>query len=543
MSDHTEFDDLARRKLEERSFAFDPADWEDMQRRLPQRPRRRLHPAWFALLLLLPLGAAVERMLNVTSSSTAEGSGAGTAPVTNSAEGHSARPHGAGPTIASTTNTVRHGTMEEQSAIQPAGNTRNAPTSAPHPTNTAAQRTATPRPVQHTDHQASVNGPEAITIHAAARIASDKGSIPQGSEPVVIPIDPDEANDTTEGSIGNPLLTIGSAPSAPTDAAIDGIKPTPTSNTASTSDALPNASMAAGTYGDTTTAWDRTDTAPAQTAPPVLPDSLPPAADSASSTLWPPLPTRPHWELTAWGGALTSRTRYAGERTADWAAEHVGRTSSAFGVEFMRTQGHFGIGTGLHYITYADRLEGRGLTDSHTQLTWLHQFQGVDTTILVTNGTTVINGQTYYVTYSLDTTIMVLVTTSEEETVTTVRRNALARTNRTSYLELPLLLDGHTDRGKWRLGIRGGPTLGVLQGRRGVLPGQVGYTDLNDEAFRELVFGWSAQAYIRYRLAPNWSVGLGPSARGQLGNTMQGDDLTRRSTAWGITLGVSYDLR
>lgn len=263
--------------------------------------------------------------------------------------------------------------------------------------------------------------------------------------------------------------------------------------------------------------------------------------DSAS-TAYPPLPTRPQWELGLWAGVFNTHTSYSGSRTSDWATAHAGRNSIGFGAELVRMGDHFGYGSGLHYISYAERVAASGLTSSQVATVWSHHLMGVDTTILVTNGTTVINGQTYYVTYSLDTTIMVLVSTSEEETVTTVRRNALERTNRTSYLEIPLLLDAHTGAGRWLFGLRGGPTVGVLQGRRGQLPGAAGYTDLQDEAFHELVFGWTAQGYVRYQLGEAWSIGVGPSARGQLGNTMQGNDLMRRSAAWGGVFGIAYRL-
>ncbi|HOY29167.1 MAG TPA: hypothetical protein PLR96_09345, partial [Flavobacteriales bacterium] len=100
----------------------------------------------------------------------------------------------------------------------------------------------------------------------------------------------------------------------------------------------------------------------------------------------------------------------------------------------------------------------------------------------------------------------------------------------------------HIRRGHWGFSLRGGPTLGIVQGRRGVLPTSSGYTDLTDEAFSDLVLGYTIQGHIRYHFGEAWSLGIGPALRGQLSNSLQGDQLQRRANATGAVVTVGYRL-
>ena len=253
------------------------------------------------------------------------------------------------------------------------------------------------------------------------------------------------------------------------------------------------------------------------------------------------LPVR-RLELSVWGGPFMTRTRYSGDHTADWASTVSGSPSFAFGAEMMRQGRHFGFGLGLHHVTYAEQLEARTLQDEHRVWVTDYHLDPVDTTLLIVNGTVWVNGQQYHNTYLLDTTVYVLTGTTREEVSTNVRRNGLARRNRTSYLEIPLLFEGHTRRGPWSFALRGGPTLGILQGRRGVLPTTTGYTDLKDEAFHELVPGYTLQGHVRYHFAQVWSIGVGPAIRGQLMNSTQREGLQRRSNATGAVISVGLRL-
>lgn len=203
---------------------------------------------------------------------------------------------------------------------------------------------------------------------------------------------------------------------------------------------------------------------------------------------------------------------------------------------------HFGFGLGLHHVTYAEQLEAQTLQDEHRAWVTDYHLDPVDTTLLIVNGTVWVNGQQYHSTYLLDTTVYVLTGTMREEVSTNMRRNGLARRNRTSYLEIPLLFEAHTRRGPWSFALRGGPTLGILQGRRGVLPTTTGYTDLKDEAFHELVPGYTLQGHVRYHFAQVWSIGVGPAIRGQLMNSTQREGLQRRSNATGAVISVGLRL-
>jgi hypothetical protein len=87
--------------------------------------------------------------------------------------------------------------------------------------------------------------------------------------------------------------------------------------------------------------------------------------------------------------------------------------------------------------------------------------------------------------------------------------------------------------------------VGLLTGRQGALPSEDGitYTDLADRAFRQVMFGYTARAYIRYRWNAAWSIGVEPTVRGQLQNSLGDGPLDRRSSAFGGMISLSYRLR
>lgn len=298
-----------------------------------------------------------------------------------------------------------------------------------------------------------------------------------------------------------------------------------------------NTALASTATGDTTSI---TATATRDTMHDVIALDSTFIADSVVASL--PAQPRSKLELSVWGGPFTMRTQYTGARTTDWASTINQAGSIAFGAELMRQGEHFGFGAGLHYTSYVEQLDARDLKDELRTTVTTYELNGIDTTVLVVNGTVWINGQQYYMTQMLDTTIYVLVGTDSELVSTNVRRNGLARSNRTSYLEIPLLFDAHLRRGHWTFALRGGPMLGIIQGRRGVLPTSSGYIDLNDEAFTELVLGYTIQGQVRYQLGEAWTVGVGPALRGQLANTVQGDQLQRRANAVGGVITVGYRL-
>lgn len=552
MNDRTEFDDLARRKLEEREFPFDPQAWADMEHQLDAQDNGRAAAAksrdrrWMlaALLLLATCGGV---WYGVAHKSASE----------QKAAVVPASPQQPAPAVVSPANTPEEVLPEEAGTHA----VTEAPSSPPE-TPALPKATTIETAEAHAPHHAPVvHGPLHVAQEKPGRPATHTISSPAKPATTIHPPDdkpiatPDDDTPSTMVADAPPMTTTPPAitqPAAPSsnDVAQDvgpdatPIDPEPyvppTVTASAASDTMPSSTAITVADGTPTTPEPTTANDSTATGHPLTAQATDSTMHTTSDSLLPAPPAYPYWEVTAWTGLFNTSTRYSGTRTEGWATDQAGQRTTGFGAELMHMGSHFGIGTGLHFNTYAEQLDAEELSDSQTHLVYFHDLQSIDTSIMVVNGTVWIDGQQYYATYMQDTTFLVLVTTTGEETVTTVRRNALARSNRTSYLEIPLLLDAHTTAGRWGFGVRGGPMLGVLQGRRGVLPGATGYTDLADEAFQELVLGWTMQGYIRYRLGEAWSVGIGPAARGQLLNTMQDDDLVRRSAAWGGHFGVSY---
>lgn len=251
------------------------------------------------------------------------------------------------------------------------------------------------------------------------------------------------------------------------------------------------------------------------------------------------------WEISVLGGVMRTNTRYTGANSDTWNSGVQQQWSMNAGMEVMHMGRNFGLGTGLHYGTYSERINANAVDNTTFNVINFWYLVPVDTTILVITGTTTVDTVEYLTGISIDTTINVITRGSDSTAVNEHVRDAREIVNKVSYLEIPLLLDGHLVQGRWSLGLRGGPTIGLLTGRRGSLPNDTGngYTDFTDQAFREVVFGWTARAYVRYRFNAAWSIGIEPTMRGQFNNTLGNGDLMRRSTAYGVLLSLSYRLR
>lgn len=269
------------------------------------------------------------------------------------------------------------------------------------------------------------------------------------------------------------------------------------------------------------------------------------ALAAAPAPTTPPLvPERAPWELTVFGGVFSSKTTYSGGNSDEWSGALNNASAAGFGAELMHAGRHLGLGFGLHYGTYAEhmRLDAIDATSTSYQQYWY--LAGIDTSVLVITDTLPGTPPTY-TGQTLDTTIYVLA----QDTDTVVQhqhlRDARNAVNRVSYVEVPLLADVHFVQGRWSIGLRGGPTIGLLSARRGAVPNSTGdgYTPFNEVAFREVVFGYTARAYIRYRFNAGWSVGFEPALRGQLLNSLGSGDLERRSSAKGVVLSLTYRLR
>ncbi|MBP6641442.1 MAG: outer membrane beta-barrel protein [Flavobacteriales bacterium] len=254
---------------------------------------------------------------------------------------------------------------------------------------------------------------------------------------------------------------------------------------------------------------------------------------------------RSPWQLSVFGGAVNTNTRYSGANSEEWNTDIQKQWTANAGVELVHMGKNIGIGTGLHYSTYSEQIE---ISEKNRNTLAIRNFwylSPIDTTILFITDTIQQGGQTVYVGQSVQTTINVLAQGTDSTNTTTRLRDARSTRNKVSYVEIPLLLDAHLVQGRWSIGLRGGPTVGLLTGRKGSLPNSngEGYTTLNDQPFREVVFGWTARAYVRYRFNAAWSIGLEPMMRGQLFNTLGSGDLSRKATGYGGVLSLSYLLR
>ena len=282
---------------------------------------------------------------------------------------------------------------------------------------------------------------------------------------------------------------------------------------------------------------------PASTTDPA--DSANAAPVAATPPVAPIIPDRAPWEISMLGGAFSSTGNYSGGNSDSWSNGITPETTMGYGAELMHMGRNIGLGFGVHYGTYAERIKVDAI-DNTTVDRWNYWYLApVDTTILFITDTITQNGQTYYVGQSINTTVNVI-TLGSDSTVTTIRvRDARELRVTTSYFEIPLLFDAHVVQGRWSLGLRGGPTVGLLSGRTGALPNSTndGYTELGDQAFREVVFGYTARAYIRYRWNAAWSVGIEPALRGQFSNSLSDGDVQRHTRAFGGMISLSYRLR
>lgn len=517
------FDDLARRKLAERDHPFDEAAWEALRPELDAMRadrRRRRFLLWFMLLI----GAGIAGWLLIPDAPRPDLEGVrktSTTPIAKAAEAPVDDASTSAPEGTSTSSTPHASTTPETHRPETGGTST-----------TKASHRITHAPTKRTRA-------EATNDQATPRIdIGHTGTTPQ--LPATTPSTPitQSSDQPSVSDRGGPAFTA--APSAITDS-IGSLKndsamvpaTVPHINTdLSSAPPIPIEPDTSGTVADASRDTMRyeglTDTLSISTTTP--PKDTPPA-----------LPVR-KLELSAWAGPFLTRTHYSGERTKDWASIVDGGRTVMFGAELMRQGEHFGLGLGLHYTTYAERIEAQSLKDEFRSTVTNYHLQSIDTTLMIVNGSVWINGQQYYVTHMLDTTLHVLVGTEREVVSTTVRRNALTRSNRTNYLEIPLLFDAHLRRGTWSFALRGGPALGILQGRRGSLPTTSGYTELGEEAFSELVLGYTLQGHVRYHLGDLWSVGVGPAFRGQLTNSFQGEELHRRASAAGAVISVGYRL-
>lgn len=511
MQHDEQFDQLARRKLAEREIPFQQADWQAAKALINAKRRDRGAGMWWsALVLLLLTGAGAWFALG----------------------GHDGTPHTGEPARSGVQGTAE--VAAEPKAAAPA--TITAQAASPMQADTGTRST----PAVESTGPRTMNGTAGISVvaHAPnARAMAAEGLAKQMGDHAAAHSDgPSFTSETTavatrekEGAI---VAEADQPSAAPGDAA-------PPMGTPVSFAAAPNAAVQSGG-----SATDRTRLPWLEIRSSGIPAPL--TADSALAHPGladrPPLrPWRTPWELSVVGGMFSTQSRYAGADSHHWASRVDPMASAALGAELLRMGRNFGMGAGLHVSTYNERIRSDALDHRSLQIMPFWYLLPVDTVILVITDT--LAGQPpVYMGQSVATTVHVLAQGTDTLEQVQHLRDARDQVNRVAYWEVPLLLDAHLAQGRWSLGVRGGPTVGLLTGRRGALPypGGEGYLDLREQPFRELVLGYGARAYLRYRFNAAWSIGVEPALRGQLSNGLTGTGLERRATAKGVMLSVGY---
>ncbi len=565
MSDQEQFDDLVRRKLEERSFPFVEADWQAAHRLVQadraRRRRQRQLPYGAAALLIIGVGIGYVTMDQRDRSDHALAGTEQVAEERDDTPSTAPAPHRAWDRAAQ----VPHTPVEADTPVlAPAPASAATPSPAdPHRTTVAPamvagmdgtlpaarpastrSRTSTTgmRPEPTTPVRSDTDGPlhtdaEAVRSEERSSASAQEGDGPEGmndAPPAAAAAQSDPAR-----AVPAPASANAGAPTAamqhPGSVTLPAESTTPTIASNTPEQGAQAARPPEGT--------NIADSASAPVVAALAADSS--ATNTVDTAAAAPLvrPTSP-WEVGVMGGLLLGQGRYSGAGHELWDADVTRGTGWSVGAEVMHMGRNAGIGTGIHFSTYAERLTAHEQSLTGMEVEQHYFLTPVDTTVTVSTGTVLVNGQLYQIITSVDTVINVLDVGYDTSTTVTVQRAARALVNRVSYLEVPLLVDAHLTQGRWQFGVRGGPTLGVLTGRRGALPDPAGdgYTDLNDVRFRSLVFGWTVRACLRYRWNSAWSIGLEPVLRGQFGSGLEGD-LKRRTMAYGVMVGLTYRLR
>ncbi|MGV9012985.1 MAG: hypothetical protein ACOH13_10370, partial [Flavobacteriales bacterium] len=499
MSHNEEFDELARRKLVERQFSMPDADWQNARRLIDAQRGGRNRTVWIAgavaLMLMGGLAwygmdtsgtevtvAAVQHKeapsenaeafaLNGANASTTfpvakldatlpvipeefNSSSTGDQNV-NSIARHSGEQELAEETAAKTTLTRGNLLQEHGSKAAPTRLDNAVPSSV------TAVRNAEPSPLKKEreivqnaavpmddDVNESLLGNAHSPIHADA--PPEQFAATSGTTMITVTPAPgntqspegDLAGTSSPNSTEIPELLTG-ATSAPTSSPRLSASAANPFNEASSSSPRLSAS-AANPPNDATT--PSTDTATSTANGNSVNDDTATVAPPAATPLL--VPERAPWEISAMGGLFASTTNYAGSNSAEWNAGISKENSLGIGAELMHMGRNVGIGAGLHYSTYAERLRTDAIDRSTNTLHDFWYLNPVDTTILVITDTIPGTPPTYTGT-STNTTVNVL--TQGTDTISTTQRIREARNevNRASYLEVPILLDVHLVQGRW----------------------------------------------------------------------------------------------
>lgn len=533
MNKENEFDRIAREKLAERSFTFQEGDWAAIEQLIAQGRKRRGLGWWYtlaAVALVAPIAWYVLQeptteapaLVHVPAAQPSDTANAPTqAPDRNNTTTSAERSTDAERMVESS---APLGSSPASAPAQSAVPAQQAPATASGKT----QATTRPRPANTRTGNASLGTSPTI----AQATPPSSGAVP--AEPIAHAA----SSDASEAAVTVATAATTEANTAPLDNPHPVVQPDVATAPGSEepASAVAPSGETEGTSGVT----------PADAQSPLAPGNAPLAQDSTAAA--PPTivakAVRP-WalELTGLGGAWASAPRYSGTETDPWRNDVHSRLAPAYGAEVALQRGWFGVGTGVHATTYSEAVQQERQQTSNTSVDTSFGLTPTPATITIIIDTIIQGPATYYVTQTIDTVLNVLTTEYDTTTTVTVLREGIDRVNRVSYVEVPLFLDLHTSAGRWTFGARGGPFVGFRTEQRTELPGAEGANgNLADATFRSTVFGWSARVYARYRLTDRWSLGVEPGMRGSFGDVMDTPGITRRNSAWGAWLSLSYRL-
>ncbi|QQR85619.1 MAG: hypothetical protein IPJ76_13510 [Flavobacteriales bacterium] len=525
MKHEEQFDELARWKLAQRGFTFDEAHWEGVHAALDaQRKRRPAAWLWAAALLLVGGGAL---WYGTQEDSTMAGTQA--SPGTVEVEGTKSVQAARTPVQVDAVSTAAVTTATE--AVGGTAGTRAQTTGGPTEKTVEAVGSApAPAPVAASEKRSAPLAQNATTN--AATLEVNAGLLTVADRPLESGINEDlsgagtnieskqDARSATNGMdqtgvLEEPLQVAPPPNAEPVTVPQDGAHQLEVA-------AAPEAGIELVDSNAVVVATTSLDSA-------VVPDVIQPPSKRPG-----PL------EATLWAGPSWANNKYSGGTSTEWIGGVSGEQAWDLGGELMVMRRNFGVGLGVHYASYKERFSQDEVLRHQQELRNSYFFNTIDTTVTIVIDTVIQNDTMHFVTQQVNTTINVLDWTTDT-TVTTIReREAVATRNVASYFEIPLLLDAHLAQGRWRVGLRGGPTVGILSGHRGPLPGS---SDGGTVPFTDMVFGYTARAYVRYSLGTAWSIGIEPGVRGHFGNALGSGDVIRHSSSMGVLFGLSYRFR
>ena len=526
MTDPRAFDEAARQKMAEREFVFQEEHWNDMERLIGQTQRkRRGFIFWFAA------AAGLIGLPTLWWLSTDAGNGA---PLERTPVPEIVLP------ITERTVNVTEGSTVLPTTDKAGPITSVAAVPAPQ---TPSENGSSPRTSALNDRKRAVaatkpnNTPSSIEVtNQTPDLAEEPGrGQPAQAEGYSSGVPTIEVEPVIELAIG----TTG------TEQPTTNPMQTPAENAAPSPSETSRIPLTAGANeirsplpSDTTAAADGAVAQDPPTAPPVIQDStsIPPLAPDMVRT------NQGRWELSTLGGTMFSSSAYSGGGSEEWSTGLTGRWSPTYGIEVVRRNDRVGIGAGVQRTRYAERLQLDRITTQEQAYNSYFTLTPVQVTLLIVTDTITIGAVDYYVTDQIDTVLNQVTRVTDTVQVTRIQREARDQVNVVDYWETSFFADLQSNKGRWSFGVRGGPTLGILSARRGVVPGPdpESFIDLTDKPFRTMMVGFAARGYVRFRVWNELSIGVEPMVRGHFGNAFKSGDLVRKNNAYGVLFSLTY---